>query len=168
MIWKKWLFFFLTLTALLSPLSSKLPCPVEDKTSSRISKGEARTNGENRINICTLPRVTQVTGGKLLIAHGAQSGPLWWPDPLGTGWAEGREAGERGDICILTADSHCCAAEAKKTLQSNFLPTKKKIKGCQQNNFRSSTLGNRTAFCQNPRAPPPWGEEEALGVTVIV
>ena len=24
----------------------------------------------------------------------------------------GREAQERGDICILTADSHCCIAES--------------------------------------------------------
>ena len=45
-------FFFLTLTALPSLLSSKVPCPVEDKTRSRISKGEARTNGGSSINIC--------------------------------------------------------------------------------------------------------------------
>ena len=34
------------------------------------------------------------------------------------GWdgGGGREAQERGDICILTADSHCCTAETNTAL----------------------------------------------------
>ena len=37
---------------------------------------------------------------------------------LGSGEVEGagREAQERGDIGTLTADSHCCTAEANTTL----------------------------------------------------
>ena len=33
----------------------------------------------------------------------------------GGGWSR-KEAQERGDICILTADSHCCTAETNITL----------------------------------------------------
>ena len=31
------------------------------------------------------------------------------------GGGDGREAQERGDICILIADSHCCTAETNAT-----------------------------------------------------
>jgi len=34
---------------------------------------------------------------------------------------------KKGDICIHTADSLCCAAEMNTTLQSNNTPIKKKI-----------------------------------------
>ena len=36
--------------------------------------------------------------------------------------AGGREAQEEGDICILTAGSHCCKVEINKTLQCNYTP----------------------------------------------
>ena len=43
------------------------------------------------------------------------------------GWDE--EIGwEEGDICILTADSHCCTAETNTPLQSNYPPIKIKFK----------------------------------------
>ena len=38
----------------------------------------------------------------------------------------GTEAQEGGGICILMADSHCCAAETNTTLQSNYIPIYKK------------------------------------------
>ena len=39
--------------------------------------------------------------------------------------AGGREAQEEGDICTLTAGSHCCTVEINKTLQCNYTPIKK-------------------------------------------
>ena len=39
--------------------------------------------------------------------------------------AGGREAQEEGDICILTAGSHCCTIETNRTLQYNYTPIKK-------------------------------------------
>ena len=41
--------------------------------------------------------------------------------------AGGREAQEEGDICILTAGSHCCTIETNRTLQYNYTPIKKII-----------------------------------------
>ena len=44
------------------------------------------------------------------------------------GWHGGgeREAQEGGDICILTAHSHCFTGETNTTLESNYTPIKKK------------------------------------------
>ena len=41
-------------------------------------------------------------------------------------WGE-REAQEGGDICILTADSHCCTIETNTTFLSNYLPHPKDL-----------------------------------------
>ena len=35
-----------------------------------------------------------------------------------------REAQEAGDMCILTADSRCCATETNTALWSNYPPVK--------------------------------------------
>ena len=43
-----------------------------------------------------------------------------------------REAQKGGDICILVADSHCCMAETKTTLESNYPPIKSKLKNIKQ------------------------------------
>ena len=45
----------------------------------------------------------------------------------GVGEAGGREAQDRGDICILTANSHGCTAETSTTLDNNYPPVKKKF-----------------------------------------
>ena len=36
-----------------------------------------------------------------------------------------RDVQDRGDICILTADSRCCMAETNTILSSNYLPNKR-------------------------------------------
>ena len=41
---------------------------------------------------------------------------------------EGREAQQRGDVCIHVADSLCCTAETSMTLQSNYTSVKNKQK----------------------------------------
>ena len=46
---------------------------------------------------------------------------------MGRGWG-GREAQERGDICIPTADSLCCTVETNTILQSTYAPIKNKFK----------------------------------------
>ena len=38
----------------------------------------------------------------------------------------GKEAPEGGDVCTCIADSLCCTAETNTTLQSNYIPLKKK------------------------------------------
>ena len=43
------------------------------------------------------------------------------------GWGGGREAQQGGDMCIITADLHCCTAETNATLSSNFPPIKQKV-----------------------------------------
>ena len=40
----------------------------------------------------------------------------------------GREAHKGGSICILTGDTQCRTAATNTTLQSNYLPIKKKKK----------------------------------------
>ena len=56
--------------------------------------------------------------GRSCIAQGAQPGALW--QPKGAGWnggGGGREkAQEKGDICVLVADSCCCMEKAKTIL----------------------------------------------------
>ena len=46
---------------------------------------------------------------------------------LGVGWGHGREAQERKDVCILTANSRYFTAETNTTIQCNYTPIKKKI-----------------------------------------
>ena len=45
---------------------------------------------------------------------------------LGVGWGRGREAQERKDVCILTANSRYFTAETNTTIQCNYTPIKKK------------------------------------------
>ena len=41
-----------------------------------------------------------------------------------SGDLNGKEIQKRGDICVCTADSLCCAAETNTTLSSNYTPIK--------------------------------------------
>ena len=45
---------------------------------------------------------------------------------MGWSWG-GREAQERGNICVHAANSCCCTAETNTTLRSNYTPIKKQI-----------------------------------------
>ena len=49
------------------------------------------------------------------MALGAQLRALWWPK--GVAWGRRREAHEGEDVCIHTADSHCCTAETNNTVE---------------------------------------------------
>ena len=51
---------------------------------------------------------------------------MLWDDLRGQ--AGGKEAQERGDICILIVESRCCAAETNTTLESNYIPIKTHFK----------------------------------------
>jgi len=71
-------------------------------------------NRESSIAVSALPCVRQTASGKLLYNPGSSAQcPVM---TRGEGWGHGREAQERGDICLHRADSLCCTAETNTTL----------------------------------------------------
>ena len=54
--------------------------------------------------------------GSCCLTPRAQPGALWQPKGVGWGGGLGGEIQEGRDICVLTADSHCCMAETNTTL----------------------------------------------------
>ena len=61
----------------------------------------------------TLPCAKQMASGKLPCNTGSSAHCS--VGPRGVGW-EWREAQGRGDVCILTADSHCGTVETNPSL----------------------------------------------------
>ena len=76
--------------------------------------GEGRMNHESGIDIYTLLCVQETVSGRLIYDRELSS--VLCDDP--EGWdAEGRrEAQERRDICMHTADPRCCTAGTNTTL----------------------------------------------------
>ena len=75
-----------------------------------------RKTNISSIEIYTLPCVKEIAIGKLLYntERSAQSSVMTYRGEMG-GW-NGREVQEKGDICILMADSWCCMAESNAAL----------------------------------------------------
>ena len=71
---------------------------------------------ETETDVCELPYVKQKAGGKLLYSAGssAQCSVMAWRGGMGGRLWEGGSRGD--DICMHTADSHCCTAETNTTL----------------------------------------------------
>ena len=79
-----------------------------------MGEGESGTNRESSIDIYTRPCVKQIAGEKLLYNIGS---PVSCSVMTRGGDMErGREAQEGGDVCIITAELHCCTAETNTTL----------------------------------------------------
>ena len=84
-------------------------------------EGECGTHGERSTEIYTLPCGKQTASGEMPDSTGSSA--RCPGTPRGAGWSQW----ERGDICILTADSQCWTAETNTILQSNYFPIKNKF-----------------------------------------
>ena len=74
---------------------------------------ESETNWESIGETCALTRVKEVVSAKVLHKHREPNQELC--DSLEGGMGAW-EVQEEGDVCILTADSHCGMAEANTIL----------------------------------------------------
>lgn len=82
-------------------------------------KGESGTNRGNGDDMDTLPCVKQTAGGKALSSARSSALLSMTRQRRGRG-RHGREVqGRGGDMCILTAGTHCCTAETNTALLSN-------------------------------------------------
>ena len=78
-----------------------------------VGEGESGVNGENTINIYTLPGVRWIAGEDLCsIGSPVLCSVMTWRDGMG----EEREALEGRDVYIIMADSLSCMAETKTAL----------------------------------------------------
>ena len=79
--------------------------------------------GNGEICIHALSGINWITGEKLLYTGSPVWSSVWtWRG----GGGDGRKTWERGDVCILMADSRCCMAETNTTLSK--LKNKRKSK----------------------------------------
>ena len=75
------------------------------------------------------------------------------------------KAQERGDMCILISDSHCCTAENNTTLESNYPPIKKERKEGREGGRQEGEKKRKKCWF-HPRSMKIRNLEQAIRVNV--